>query len=196
MFFNTNIERIDTTEGTEINQALTETGEQDFKYLGSWCNQDRDITTRKALAWQSLNKLTKIWKSNLDQNPGIQSINRNNLTLWKPYLNLDKKRGKNARHFTKMLRVVHNVSWRDNIPNKTLYEDLQLIFNVIKKRKLKVSGHTFGGKSSPAHSLITWDPQHGVSTRGHPNTTFVDTLLRDTGMENATQLEKLMANRA
>ena len=72
MFFNTNIESIVTIEGTVIKQALTETGEQDFKYLGSWCNQDRDITTRKALAWQSLNQLTKIWKSNLDPKIKIQ----------------------------------------------------------------------------------------------------------------------------
>ena len=42
MFFNTNTESIVTIEGTVINHALTETGEQDFKYLGSRCNQDRD----------------------------------------------------------------------------------------------------------------------------------------------------------
>ena len=32
-----------------------------------------------------------------DQNPTIQSHHRNNLTLWKPYLDLDKERGKNAQ---------------------------------------------------------------------------------------------------
>ena len=98
--------------------------------------------------------------------------------------------------YTRMLRVVHKVSWRDNVPNKTLSGDLQPISNVIRKRKLKFAGHTFRDKSSTAHSLVTWDPQHGVSSRGRPNATFVDTLLRDTGMENATQLEKLMENRA
>ena len=97
---------------------------------------------------------------------------------------------------TRMLRVVHNVSWRDNIPNKTLYGDLQPISNVIRKRNLKLTGHTFRAKSSPVHSLVTWDPQHGVSSVERSNATFVDTLLRDTGMENATQLEKLMENRA
>ena len=65
MFSNTDVAKIYTIDNTEIKQALTETGDQDFKYLGSWCDQNRYITTRKALAWQSLNKLTKIWKSTL-----------------------------------------------------------------------------------------------------------------------------------
>ena len=94
-----------------------------------------------------------------DQNPTIQSHHRNNLTLRKPYLDLDKERGiekmldgANIR----MLRVVHNVSWRDNIPNKTLYGDLQPISNVIRKRNLKLAGpDTFRDKSSPAHSLCS-----------------------------------------
>ena len=59
MFYNTDVAKIFTIDNTEVKQVLTETGDQDFKYLGSWCDQSRDITTRKALAWQSLNKLTK-----------------------------------------------------------------------------------------------------------------------------------------
>ena len=34
------------------------------KYLGSWaCSKERDIKVRTALAWQSLNKVNNIWKS-------------------------------------------------------------------------------------------------------------------------------------
>ena len=39
--------------------------------MGSWCDKNRDIKTRKALerkAWKSLNKIDKIWKSKIDEN--------------------------------------------------------------------------------------------------------------------------------
>ena len=49
-----------------IFQALAESGVQDFLYLGSWCEKDRDIRRRKALALKSLNMMDKIWKSKID----------------------------------------------------------------------------------------------------------------------------------
>ena len=34
------------------------------KYLGSWtCSEEKDIKVRTAVAWQSLNKVNNIWKS-------------------------------------------------------------------------------------------------------------------------------------
>ena len=39
---------------------------EDFKYLGSWVNSsERDIKTRKALAWKALNNMKRVWKSNV-----------------------------------------------------------------------------------------------------------------------------------
>jgi len=38
MFFNTNVQPFQSMEWSEINQTLAETGEQDIKYLGSWCS--------------------------------------------------------------------------------------------------------------------------------------------------------------
>ena len=67
MFINLEYEQLTNEKGDAILQALTEKCEQDFLYLGSWCDKYRDISTRKALAWRSLNKLDKIWKSNLDE---------------------------------------------------------------------------------------------------------------------------------
>ena len=43
-------------DGNFIKQALNESGERDFKYFGSRCEQSRDIRTRKASAWQAVNK--------------------------------------------------------------------------------------------------------------------------------------------
>ena len=68
MFFNRDSQVITTDGGIQIKQALVEsTGEQDFKYLGSWCDQKRDINTRKVLAWRSLHKMKHIWKSSLEK---------------------------------------------------------------------------------------------------------------------------------
>ena len=65
MFYNAAVEDITTLDGEKVEQALLEDGEQDFKYLGSWVEQKRDIQTRKALAWSALRKLEKIWKSTI-----------------------------------------------------------------------------------------------------------------------------------
>ena len=37
--------------------------------------------------------------------------------------------------------------------------------------------------------LITWVPTHGRAARGSPTTTYINTLLRDTGLENVRDLE-------
>ena len=65
MYLNTDVVLIDTIDGFRIKQAKTESGDQDFVYLGCYCSQNRDIATRKALAWQSLNKMSNVWKSDL-----------------------------------------------------------------------------------------------------------------------------------
>ena len=62
MFFNVEVSLLSTVAGEVVKQALTESGDQDFKYLGSWSEQERDINTCKALAWKALNKVDKIWK--------------------------------------------------------------------------------------------------------------------------------------
>ena len=46
MFINTDVELFSTVAGCEVKQALTESGDQDFKYLGSWCDKSRDMQTR------------------------------------------------------------------------------------------------------------------------------------------------------
>ena len=68
MFLNTDAEELKNGAGDAILQVLTESGDQDFIYLGSWCDKLKDMKTRKAIDWRSLNKMDKIWKSNIDVN--------------------------------------------------------------------------------------------------------------------------------
>ena len=109
-------------------QALTEKGEQDFLYLGSWCDKYRDISTRKALAWRSLNKLDKIWKSNLDEYLKLMLFRATTETIllygsqtWA--LTSAEERELNGT-YTRMLRKVKNINWQAKLTNKQLYGKL------------------------------------------------------------------------
>ena len=60
MFLNVDVFLLSTVDDEVLKQSLTD---QNFRYLGSWSEQVRDINTRKALAWNALNQMDKIWKS-------------------------------------------------------------------------------------------------------------------------------------
>ena len=97
--------------------------------------------------------------------------------------------------YTRMLRKVYNIDGQAKIPNAQLYSGLNPVSETIRIRRMKLAGHTFRDKSSPAHYTVTWDPQHGHMSRGHPTTTFVDALLRDTDLTSTAELEACMADR-
>ena len=199
MYYNINIQPLHSIDGTEIKQALTVTGDQDFIYLGSWCTQDRDIRTRKALAWKSLHKLNKVWSSKLSRKIKIQLFRATTETIllygsstW----SLTKREEKALDGtYTRMLRKVLNISWNEKVNNATLYGSLDKISNTIRSRRLKLAGHVFRDKSSPAHMTVTWMPSHGYANRGKPKTTFVDTLLSDTSACTISELETIMSDR-
>ena len=94
-----------------------------------------------------------------------------------------------------MLRKVKNIGWQDKIPNVTLYGNLTPIVDTIRERRLRLAGHVHRDHSSPAHKTILWQPKHGSVVRGRPTTTLVDTLLKDTGLETTTDLDKCMKDR-
>ena len=59
-------------DGTKMKRALTEAGNQDFKYLGSWIDtSSQDIRMRKAQSWSALNKMSKLWTSNMSRNTKV-----------------------------------------------------------------------------------------------------------------------------
>ena len=199
IYFNTDVILIDTIDGNQIKQAKTESGDQNFLYLGCYCSQCRDIATRKALAWQSLNKLNNVWKSDLSNKRKVNLFRATTemiLLYGSPTWTLTKR--EEARLdgcYTRMLRTVKNIHWKAKIPNQQLYGNLHRISDIIRNRRLKLAGHCFRDKSSPVHTLVTWIPKHGTSKPGRPHLNYVDTLMRDTGTESTIELESLMANR-
>ena len=96
-------------------------------------------------------------------------------------------------------RLLHQDAKEDlhpaKVPNNALYKGIAKITNTIRIRRLKLAGHVFRDKSSPAHHTVTWDPRHGQISRGRPTNTFIATLLRDTGLNSTAELEACMDDR-
>jgi hypothetical protein len=95
-------------DGTELEWV------KDFKYLGSWVeNSKKDISVRKALAWQALNGMSRIWKSNMSRDlkvrffiATIESILLYGCEAWT--LTEALERSLNGT-YTRMLRTALNV---------------------------------------------------------------------------------------
>ena len=198
-YFNVDVELINTSDGVEIQQAMTKQGDQDFRYLGSWCTKDRDIHTRKALAWKSLHKLNKVWTSGLPNASKLKLFRATTETIltygsstWS--LTTQEEKALDGT-YTRMLRKVYNISWRDRVNNKTLYGSVRKLSDTIRIRRLKLAGHVFRDQSSPAHLTITWMPAHGYAQRGRPPSSFIGTILRDTNISTVEELESCMRDR-
>ena len=97
--------------------------------------------------------------------------------------------------YTRMLRKIKNIDWQAKLTNKQLYGKLKPITDTIRERRLRLAGHVHRDQSSPAHKTILWQPKHGAPARGRPTTTLVDTLLKDTNLNNTADLDACMTNR-
>ena len=98
--------------------------------------------------------------------------------------------------YTRMLRKVLNLSWKQHIPNTTLYGDIPPISHVIRKRRLKFAGHCYRQHQEQSVSeLVLWEPKHGKRGRGGQTKTFVDTLREDTGCKSTNEIANCMEDR-
>ena len=94
-----------------------------------------------------------------------------------------------------MLRKALNIHWSSHIPNQQLYGDLPAVSNKIASRRLQLAGHCYRHPELSTQKLVLWEPTHGHRGRGRPNTTYIDTLKRDTGAFEASEIAALMADR-
>ena len=144
---------------------------EDFKYLGSWIdNTQKDIKVRIAQAWIACNKLTKIWKSNLNRNlkerlfvTTVESVLLYGCESWA----LNKTSTKQIDGaYTRLLRHALNVSWRDRITNLRLYGSLPKVTSKIKERRMRLAGHCHRHDDEIASMLVLWQPDRGQANRG------------------------------
>ena len=182
------------TEYMEFNQTGTITSldgrqlksVQDFTYLGSSIQStDKDMQIRKGKAWTALNKLEKIWKSNLSMKlkrnlftAVVESVLLYGSTTW----TLTKKQASQLDGtYTRMLRAVLNISWKKHPTRKLLYGNLPTVSHKIRDRRLRFAGHCYRNKSELASELLLWKPTYGKRSRGAPAKTYIDQLTADVG---------------
>ena len=96
---------------------------QDFKYLGGYTDSGYDMNTRIGQAWSALNSLDKVWKAAIKNETKIKVFKASVETIllygsesWT--LNVARSK-KLDGSYTKMLRAVYNISWRDHVTNNS-----------------------------------------------------------------------------
>ena len=111
--------KIITRDGSQLEVV------QDFKYLGSWVDStENDIKIRKGEAWRALNKLKKIWKSDLSRDikisllgSAVESVLLYGSDTW----TLTEKLCRQLDGcYTRMLRTALNSHWNQFLTNKQL----------------------------------------------------------------------------
>ena len=157
-----------------------------------------DFKQRKAQAWNACNKLEKVWKSNLDRKIKIkifkacvESILLYGSETWTITKNMEARID---GCYTKLLRRVLNISWRDHITNKEVYDKLPHISKIIRQRRLRFAGHCIRSVDQPISRLIFWSPTGGSVRRGRRNLTYSDTLCKDIGLDKL-EITQLMRDR-
>ena len=93
--------------------------EEDFKYLGNYiASTEHDVNIRLGKAWDALDELDKIWKSNLPDNlkrnffrAAVETVLLYGSVSWTLTTHLEKKID---GAYTRMLRTSLNRSWKDH----------------------------------------------------------------------------------
>jgi len=175
-------QQLTTSDGSEIERVV------DFKYLGGYTNSEKDMECRIAQAWSSLHSLQKIWKAPISKHTKTkvfkactESILLYSCESWTMTAAQSKKLDGT---YTKMLRKVYNVSWRDCLTNKQLYGPLPAISSVVRQRRLALAGHVVRG-NEPAGRLMDWLPE-GRRRVGRPYITLKTMIERDIGLSGSS----------
>ena len=137
----------------------------DFMYVGSWiASTEKDISIRIAKAWSALNNLEVIWKSNMNKklkmifvHAPVESVLLYGSSTWTLTKALEKSLDGT---YTCMLRAVQNVSWRQHLTNKELYDGCMKITDKIRERRLKHAGHSWQSKNEIISKVLLWEPTH------------------------------------
>ena len=75
------------------------------------------------------------------------------------------------------------------VSNAELYGDLPRVSFKVRQKLLRLGGYASRNPELPLCKVILWKPVHGYRCRGRLRATYVDNLLRDTGVETAGELE-------
>ena len=76
--------------------------------------------------------------------------------------------------YTRLLRMTFNVSWCEHLTNTELYGNLAKVSEIIRLRRLKLSGHCVIHPEEIASLFILWQPSQGRRDRGRKRTRYVE----------------------
>jgi hypothetical protein len=125
---------------SSVNQLVSSDGSpielvQDFRYLGGYTDSGYDMNTRIGQAWSAINSLNKVWKAAIKKETktkvfkaSVETILLYGSDSWS--LNVARS-NKLDGSYTKMIRAVYNISWRDHVSNKILYDAYQKLLNAV-----------------------------------------------------------------
>ena len=137
--------------------------------------------------WAVLRKLEPIWKSTLPTKLKLKFFHSTVTTVllygsctWTSTKELEKKMD---GCYTKMFRVVRNISWKQHMRNEVLYGEIPKITTVIAAQRVRFSGHCWQSKDKLAHQLPLWEPTHGKRACGRQRWIFIDQLVDDTELQ-------------
>ena len=160
-------ERMKSLDGEKIKQG------EDFKYLGSYiASTEHDVNIRLGKAWNALNELDKIWKSNLTDNlkrnffrAAVETVLLYGSVSWTLTTHLDKKID---GAYTRMLCAALNRSWKDHPTNVELYGHIPPISKLLQQQRMRFAGHCWHSKEEQAGDGLLWKPPQGHQPRGRP----------------------------
>ena len=194
MSINTPASQISTVDGKQLKSTNS------FKYLGSYVPDSfADFKKRKAQAWTAMNKLDKVWKSNIQRKCKLQFFHASVVSIllygsetWTVTKEMvDRIDG----CYTRLLRKALNVRWQDHPTNESLYQDLPKLSTRLKARRLRFAGHCARATNQPVSRTLFWTPQNGYTSRGRPQTTYSKNLLTDTNLDDPSDVLNLMQDK-
>ena len=76
--------------------------------------------------------------------------------------------------------------------NEDLYSHLPKVSSKIRERPMRAAGHCVRHKEKEASKVMSCQLQHGQTKRGRTRTTYIRTLLEDTGLATIRELRTVM----
>ena len=96
--------------------------------------------------------------------------------------------------YTRMLRDSLNVSWREHMKNREIYNNIPRITSSIREQRMRFAGHCWRSKNELVSDVLLWTPKHGQRSHGRPANTFIDQMVEVTECE-VEELINLMDTR-
>ena len=128
--------------------------------------------------------MDKIWKSNLNRTIKIRffRVTIEPILLYgsETWTLSAKQHRRLDGCYTRLLRRVLNLSWKNHPTLEAIYGDLPRISSLVRKRRVQFAGHCARASDELASTFVLW--RHPSSHKRSRKLTFPDTISRDTSI--------------